>query len=206
MTAGGGRVRRLVLVRHGETVGESSIRYHGRNDVALNDSGREQMRQVAEQLAGESFQAVYASRLCRSLEAAQIIAPSLPPQAIPGFDEIHFGDWEGLTREEIAARDDVLYQRWRAEPHEFDYPGGESVLRFRARVAAAWQELEPCLPARALLVAHKGVIGTILLEALSWSRQQLAEWPIELGSVHVLTRTSGIWSVAALGRARQAYE
>ena len=38
------RGSRLILVRHGETEGESSIRYHGRTDVALSELGRAQMR------------------------------------------------------------------------------------------------------------------------------------------------------------------
>jgi broad specificity phosphatase PhoE len=42
---------RLVLVRHGETVGHSSIRYYGRTDVALSDLGRRQMRAAREWLA-----------------------------------------------------------------------------------------------------------------------------------------------------------
>ncbi|MFN6195270.1 MAG: histidine phosphatase family protein, partial [Planctomycetota bacterium] len=34
-------------MRHGETEGQSSIRYHGRNDVALSDEGRAQIRALA---------------------------------------------------------------------------------------------------------------------------------------------------------------
>ena len=45
--------RRILLVRHGETVGESSTRFHGRNDVALAESGRAQMARVAAALATE---------------------------------------------------------------------------------------------------------------------------------------------------------
>ncbi|MGA2411387.1 MAG: histidine phosphatase family protein, partial [Candidatus Binataceae bacterium] len=37
---------RLVLVRHGETVGNSNIRYYGRTDIGLSDLGRNQMRAV----------------------------------------------------------------------------------------------------------------------------------------------------------------
>ena len=45
------RGSRLILVRHGETEGESSIRYHGRTDVALSELGRAQMR-----LAGRAIE------------------------------------------------------------------------------------------------------------------------------------------------------
>ena len=44
------RLRRIVLVRHGETVGNSSVRFHGSGDVALSDEGRSHMREVAREL------------------------------------------------------------------------------------------------------------------------------------------------------------
>ena len=40
----GSRLNRIVLVRHGETTGESSIRYYGATDVPLSDLGRQQVR------------------------------------------------------------------------------------------------------------------------------------------------------------------
>src|SRR5690349_823755 len=97
----GRATRRLVLVRHGETVGQSSIRYYGSTDIALNDAGLDQMRWVRALLARERFDAVYTSKLQRTVQAARIIAPDLPARAVEGFNEICFGAWEGLTREEI---------------------------------------------------------------------------------------------------------
>src|SRR6185295_1113985 len=118
--------RRLVLVRHGETVGQSSIRYYGATDLALSADGEAQMRRVRQALAGEAFDAVYTSGLQRTIRAARIIVPHLPAQGVAGFNEINFGRWEGLTREEIATRDPQLFQQWRAAPHEFTYPDGDA--------------------------------------------------------------------------------
>jgi broad specificity phosphatase PhoE len=70
------REMRLTLVRHGETVGQSSVRYYGRTDVELSDVGRAQMRRVREAVAGERFTAVFTSRLRRSVEAAALIVPA----------------------------------------------------------------------------------------------------------------------------------
>ena len=76
------RVRRLVLVRHGETVGESSIRYFGSTDVVLSAAGCRQMEQVRTALGGEMFDAVYTSALQRAIRAARIISPEIPPQIV----------------------------------------------------------------------------------------------------------------------------
>jgi len=72
---------RIVLVRHGETVGQSSIRYFGATDVALSQRGREQMREAALALPGNAFPLVVSSPLSRAWESARIVAPrgsSLP--------------------------------------------------------------------------------------------------------------------------------
>ena len=69
---------RLVLIRHGETVGDSSVRFHGSNDVELSAEGRALMREVARGLRGEVFDLVLASPLRRSWEAASIVVGGAP--------------------------------------------------------------------------------------------------------------------------------
>ncbi len=114
---------RMVLVRHGETEGESSIRFHGSNDVPLSDEGRAQLRETARRLPGR-FDLVAASPLSRAWEGSRILAPGMPVRLLDEFREIDFGDWEGLTREEIAARSPTDYASWQAGEPGFEFPGG----------------------------------------------------------------------------------
>ena len=181
---------RVILVRHGETEGESSLRYHGVNDVALSEVGRAQMERVGRALADEVFDAVYVSRLRRTAESARVIAPHIEPLRVAGFDEVNFGRWEGLTRAEIEALDPELARDWRESSGDFAYPDGDSVSAFRARVAAAWRELAATAPARILVVAHRGVISTILAETLGLTPAEVRTWRIQLGSIHVLVRAA----------------
>ncbi len=191
---------RLTLVRHGETVGQSSIRYYGATDVELSESGRRQMERVRAALAAEEFDAVYTSELQRTVVAARIVAPGRPVQPVAGFNEINFGRWEGLTREEIAARDPELFRQWRLAPHEFTYPEGDHALAFRERVAATLRAWLPALPARALLIVHKGVIGAVVTELLCLPVAERAAWPIDLGSIHTLVRNRGEWHCERMNR------
>jgi broad specificity phosphatase PhoE len=162
------------------------------------------MERVRTALAEERFEAVYTSCLQRTIAAARIIVPGIHPQPLAGFNEVNFGDWEGLTREEIAARDPERYQRWRTAPYEFTYPGGDAVLAFRARVVETLRGLLPVLPACALVVAHKGVIASVLTELLRLSAAARPAWPIDLGSVHTLEATDGTWRAVDNGRRLQA--
>lgn len=191
-------LERLVLVRHGETAGQSSIRYHGSTDVELNDTGRAQMARVAARLAGERFDLVLTSALRRTTAAAAIIAPGVPGRVVPEFNEIDFGDWEGLTREEIARRDPERFAAWQAARGDFVYPNGEAVAAFRARVARAWHAARPALPSRVLVVAHKGVITTLLGELLGIGPAERAAIPVDLASVHVLRAGGGGWVAEVL--------
>ena len=119
------RLNRIILVRHGETEGKSSIRFYGRTDLPLSDEGRAQMRATARRIHGEGFGYLVASRLRRAWEAARILAPGLPIRLEADFCEVDFGRWEGLTKQEIEAQDPVLFADWQGKVEGFEFPGGE---------------------------------------------------------------------------------
>lgn len=158
------RLRRIVLVRHGETEGNSSVRFHGAADVDLSAEGREQMRAVAGRLDGELIDLIVASPLRRSWRSAWLVARGRPVQLEPDFREVHFGRWEGMTAEEIRAADPASFEDWRAGKPGFEYPGGERRAAFRERVRRGLDRLLASPARGALVVAHKGVIRAIVEE------------------------------------------
>jgi broad specificity phosphatase PhoE len=194
----GDGVTRLLLVRHGETVGNSSIRYYGRTDVPLAELGRRQMREVRDALVrrfgDRAFDPVFASPLSRAREGAEIIT-GREPVKIEEFLEVDFGDFEGLTAEEIRARYTAEFARWdrnRLDP-AYAYPHGESragfVERVHRGVARMIQLIDDVHQERggnAIVVAHRGVIRAII--------QRLAKLApvIELASVHILVSENDV--------------
>ena len=104
------KLRRIVLIRHGETDGESSVRFHGSGDVDLSREGRAQMRAARARLQGEVLDTVVASPLRRAWRSAWILAGGRPVRLEPDFREIHFGRWEGMTAQEIEASDPARYR------------------------------------------------------------------------------------------------
>ena len=154
----------LWLVRHGETVGGSSTRLYGSTDLALSDVGRRQMECVRAAVADVVFDRVITSPLQRSREAAAIVHPRPEPAAtvIAAFTEIDFGDWEGLTADEVAASYPSEHGRWRTADRDWGFPGGETRSGFRARVTAAMDAHLADRGGRSLLVLHKGVVKIIV--------------------------------------------
>jgi len=191
------RLTRLILVRHGETAGQSSIRYYGATDVPLSELGRDQAREARRRIPGETFDRVWASSLCRAWESAQIIAPKHSVRIEFDFREIDFGRWEGLTREEIEVADPSLYADWQGKRPGFEFPEGETRPDFRRRIERGLTKLRSTGVSSALVVAHKGVVRT-LLELVSDQTLE-AEMPTLGGVIHVSRDASGAWSTGRVG-------
>ena len=182
---------RMVLVRHGETVGQSSIRFYGSTDVPLSREGREQARRARGQIPGEGFDLVVASPLTRAWQTASIVAPGLPIRLESDFREIDFGLWEGLTEQEIAARDPILYQDWQAGRTDFEFPEGEHRAAFRARVGRGLERLREGGAVSVIVVAHKGVVRAIA--EISSGETLDPDQPALGGVVHLIRRVDGHW-------------
>jgi broad specificity phosphatase PhoE len=184
-------LRKLILIRHGETNGQSSVRYFGSTDVELSDAGRAQMRSVAASLRSGAIDRWVASPLQRSWKGAQLVSGGRQVTIEAGFREIDFGSWEGLTAEEIKARDPVRYEDWQNGAEGFEYPNGEPRAAFRARIAEALVRLGASGARTAACVLHKGVIREIVrtLTGAALDRPRPT-----LGEIVVLTCTaSGEW-------------
>jgi broad specificity phosphatase PhoE len=114
---------------------------------------------------------------------------------VPGFREIDFGRWEGMTAEEIEAQDPVLYKAWREGAADFEFPGGERRAAFRERVIEGLAALSHTGAENALVVAHRGVIRAIGNHLLG---APLATAP-ELGEIVSFTRDGENWFLGRRG-------
>jgi len=190
-----GAVAECVLVRHGETTGNSSVRLYGATDIPLSDAGRAQMRCVAALLSGETFDRVISSPLVRSVESARIVSGGTPTVE-PGFTEIDFGRWEGLTFDEVEARHPEDFAAWETEGLAFSFPDGEGRRAFHERVREASRRVLH-RPGRTLAVVHKGIIKVSLATLLELPADEIRSWPVDLGGVYRLRLTADGWVVTA---------
>ena len=184
------RLRRITLVRHAETDGNSSTRFHGSNDVDLSPEGEAHMREVGWRFGHERFDLVVASPLRRSWRAARLVGRGAPVRIEADFREIDFGRWEGLTREEIQASDPVLYEDWQARAPGFEFPNGEPRAAFRERVARGLERLLASGAGSALVVVHKGVVRAIYEQLTG---EPLSGDEVPLGAVIELARQGSGW-------------
>lgn len=174
-------MRGIILVRHGETEWNRVERFRGRMDLELNERGRAQAQASGRALTSVSVAAVYSSPLRRALDTAAAIAVphGLVVQPCLGLLDIDYGQWQGLTPEEVTQRYPEPCRQWLEQPHQVRIPGGEGLEEVRRRAVAAVDEALAAVPADqwAVMVSHKVICKLLLCHALGLSAAHF--WQVE---------------------------
>jgi glucosyl-3-phosphoglycerate phosphatase len=163
-------VRRLLLVRHGESVWNAEARIQGQRCAGLSEVGHAQAKATGQALA-EAYPGapVVTSDLqrCQETAAPLVEALGVEPVLDPRLRERSFGSWEGRLRSEVAAADGERVQRWRAGEDVIGEVGGETAAMLSERVGPALRELLAATPdgGVTIVVTHGGPVwhGTHLL-------------------------------------------
>jgi broad specificity phosphatase PhoE len=160
----------LYLLRHGETAWNTERRMQGTRDSTLTELGRRQARAVGRALRAELDRTpgptiFWRSPLGRVRETAEIVGGEL---GIADADwrqdarlqELSYGEWEGRNWQEIEALRPNALADWKADPHGFCPPGGETHIELRRRSAEFLAEVA-AMGVRAVVLGH-GVSGAVV--------------------------------------------
>ena len=177
------RVRKLVMLRHGQTEFNAGSRMQGQLDTQLSQLGRQQAVAVAEVLAKRDPLLIVSSDLRRAYDTAVVLGERTGSALVVDerLRETHLGDWQGMTHSEVDAAAPGARIKWRNEatwaPH-----GGESRVDVARRGVpviaeivegqADWGVDEPDRPV--VLVAHGGLIAALTAHLLGLP---VANWP-----------------------------
>jgi probable phosphoglycerate mutase len=145
-----------VLLRHGETPHTAEKRFSGAGgaDPELSEAGVRQAAAVAERLAGAGgVDVILASPMRRTRQTADSVAQALGADVreVDAFRECAFGEWEGLTFDEVRAGWPEALGAWMGDPRAVP-PGGESFTDVRRRVLRARDQLLARYPRQTVLV------------------------------------------------------
>ena len=181
-------MKTLYLMRHGQTGFNSQARYCGRTDVPLSAAGEDQARRLRGRMEGVEIDAAYSSDLARAYRTAGIVCEGRGVRV--GADallrELDFGQWEGLTFEEISARYGQTFAAWIENPAGVSPTGGESLSDLCRRVNRFLEGVLAGPGESIAVVSHSGPIRALLCGALGvapagfWS---LAIEPASLSAV-----------------------
>ena len=184
----------LILVRHGVTDHTRQRRFSGglaSANPGLSEEGRAQIRTVADWLAplGERVDAVVASPVRRARESGEILAERLGRELEeePGFAEMEFGAWDGLTFEEVAERHRDDLERWLGTTDQRP-GGGESLEMVRERVLSALDGVLARHTGKTVVVAsHVTPIKVVVAEAIQAPLTSQFRMELRPASVTVVT-------------------
>jgi len=199
------QVTRIIAVRHGETAWNVDARIQGHVDIALNTKGVLQAGRVAQALADETVDAIYASDLLRAWQTASAIAHATdcPLTAEVGLRERAFGSFEGQSYAAIEAQWPEESMRWRKRDPDWAPPGGESLLAMRERIEQTASRLaQRHLGGQIVLVAHGGVMDQLYRLATGQALQAPRAWHLGNAAINRLLWTPEGFTLVGWGDTR----
>ncbi len=175
-------VLNLYLLRHGETAFSHHNRFCGRIDAPLTHEGREMAAAFADAYAAVPWTGIVTSSRTRTIDTAMPIAARVGIEVRPDerLDEMSYGDWQGLSKAEAAARDPEHYARWLQDP-SIGAPRGELPDDVAARVMRAIGDIRDRHPTgNVLMVSHKAVLRIVLCRLLGLELREYRsmDWPV----------------------------
>lgn len=155
----------VYLVRHGVTNWNKEKRYLGHSDEPLLEGELHRLNPLRNALNRISFDYCYSSDLKRCIETFQYLTDKNQVCIDQRLRELHFGDWEGLTYEQL--KDDSYYQKWLNDWELVAPPNGETSGQFNERIVSFLAELlllQKKKRNNVLIATHGGVIRAILMK------------------------------------------
>ncbi len=133
----------------------------GQNDSPLTAEGETQAKKTTQYLADKNIDSIYSSDLGRAVKTAEIIAHKfcLEVNQTPDFREISLGDWQGLSFQELEARE-VFEKNIRP-------PNGENIFDIEKRALPKFHQLADQHPGENLVIVAHSITNRLILTTIS---------------------------------------
>ena len=164
-----GKSCNVFIVRHAESIDNSdSDKFSGISDPGLTEKGSQQTNKLAQYMRNVGIERIYTSPMRRTIQTARRIQEETGSiiASDPRLREMDFGDWEGLSKQEVSRKWTGIFEAWKDDPVSVTPPGGEKVSEVLSRITAFWDNLICTMASdnysNVLIVTHKSV-GRMLI-------------------------------------------
>jgi broad specificity phosphatase PhoE len=180
---------KIILIRHGETEWNTGDVFRGRIDIGLSETGLKQASALGEYLKNVKVDAIYSSPLKRALATAEEINRyhNLEIETTDGLIDYNFGEWQGMSRQDIKTKYTELYNEWNTHPERVKTPGGETLNDVRDRALGFINDILDRYKGTIILVSHRVVLKVIVCALLELDNSHY--WNIELDTCGITTFT-----------------
>ncbi|HEG44467.1 MAG TPA: alpha-ribazole phosphatase [Phycisphaerales bacterium] len=192
---------KILLIRHGETEMGNPPRYCGSTDAMLSERGKDQAKLIAERLADTEIDTLIVSPMTRcqhtAKEISKLQSAALDAETVDDLREVDFGEWEGLSFDEICREFGEESKEWFANPNAFRFPGGESVEEFTSRVSAATERVVG-REGTVAVVVHAGVIKVMICHLCGFGMDKMHSFSLSAASLSVLNDYKGLMVIRSV--------
>ncbi|MCK6606418.1 MAG: 2,3-bisphosphoglycerate-dependent phosphoglycerate mutase [Ignavibacteriaceae bacterium] len=182
----------LVLLRHGQSQWNLENRFTGWVDVDITELGEKEAKEAGEYIKekGYKFDRLYTSVLKRAIRTADLAMETagisgLPTERDQALNERHYGDLQGLNKEETAVKfGKEQVHLWRRS-YDINPPNGESLKDTAARTIPYYEKnIEPLVKKgeNILIVAHGNSLRSLVMYLDNLSREEVLELNIPTGN------------------------
>lgn len=184
------------LIRHALTKENTEGKYIGQTDVEASKEGLDQIKNLMSENEGYPYaDVVISSPLKRCTQTAKLIYPDKEPVIMQDLIEYDFGDFEGMTADELKDLD--TFKDWIAGTHpEEPVPFGESQKQFNDRICGCFVRIVEGIirsgTASTAIITHGGVIMS-LMAAFAIPEAPMHEWLTPNGCGYTLRIDPTVW-------------
>lgn len=171
----------IYLIRHGKTEANERHLYCGSSDLPLSPAGAVELKQLRYEIHPLRF---ITSGMKRTEQTLRLLFGEVPHRREPAFRELCFGTFELRSYEEL--KEDPEYLAWISGDNEANTPPrGESGIQLKARVLAAFSEVED----HTAILTHGGVIAVIMQSLFQEEGKSRYQWQPKPGHGYALDGT-----------------
>lgn len=185
---------KLILVRHALTNDNQNSRLSGHIDSVLSEEGKKQTKKLTRYLSNIHIDKIYTTTSTRTKDTVYELSKLNSINIIEkeSLKEINFGDFEGMTFDEIKSKFPKEFQKMINEGYNYKYPNGESLIMTYGRVAEEIDEIILDNKDKTVLIcSHGGTIRNIITHLISKSYEYHWNFKIDNASVSILEIENG---------------
>lgn len=185
---------KLILVRHALTTDNQNNRLSGHIDSQVSEIGKKQIKQLTRYLEDIKIDSIYTTTSSRTKDTVKEISKikDIQIKEKENLKEISFGDFEGITFEDIKNSYPNEFQDMINKGYEYKYPNGESLIDSYNRVADEISNILSEEKNKTVLVcSHGGTIRNIITYLISNSYKYHWNFKIDNASVTILEIDNG---------------
>lgn len=192
---------KLILVRHALTIDNQKSRLSGHIDSSISEEGKEQIDKITNYLKDFDIDKIYTTTSSRTKSTVKKLSELKSIEIIEreSLKEISFGNFEGLTFDEIKNKYPEEFQDMIQKGYEYKYPNGESLIDSYNRVYIELDNIISNNDNRTILIcSHGGTIRNIITYLISNSYKYHWNFKIDNGSVTILEVQDGFTVITAM--------